>query len=359
MKRLLLLFVLFSSISLFAQATWDFETAGQDTGWTVFSNGSASSNSDFVKVANPDMAGINTSANVIQFVVRADADPWAGAFNNKITPFTLTADNCIITVMVYKDVISNFNLKLEPPNVDHNVANTVTNQWEKLTFDYTADIGKTVTTITIIPDFPATRTAGSTNYFDNIQFIQTPVPVELASFSALAVGRNIQLNWRTATENNNSGFEVQRSADSKSFNKIGFVSGRGTSTEVSSYSFTDQNVSGKMYYRLKQIDLDGSFTYSKTIEGNSAQPVQFKLDQNYPNPFNPSTTISYAIPTDNFVSIKMYNVLGNEVATLVNEVVTAGQHKINFNASKLSSGVYYYTINSGGFVDTKKLILLK
>ena len=102
-----------------------------------------------------------------------------------------------------------------------------------------------------------------------------------------------------------------------------------------------------------------TYKYSKTVEVSSLSPVQFSLSQNYPNPFNPSTTISYSLPQDNFVSLKVYNVLGNEVATLVNEQITAGDHKINFNASNLSSGVYYYTIRTGNFTSTKKLMLLK
>jgi hypothetical protein len=358
MKHLVLLSMFLFSISLFAQPNMDFETVGQDTGWTVFANGPATSSSDFVRVPNPDKSGINTSDYVMQYTVAADADPWAGAWK-AVTPFTISATNCIVTVMVWKDVASNFDLKLEPPNVDHNVPNTVTGQWEQLTFDYTSDIGTESTTLTLIPDFPDTRTAGSVAYIDNIQFSQAPVPVELASFTASVINKEVHLSWNTASEKNNSGFEVQRSADNKTFSRIGFVSGRGTSNESNVYSYIDRSVSGTLYYRLKQVDFDGTYKYSKTVEVSSLSPVQFSLSQNYPNPFNPSTTISYSLPQDNFVSLKVYNVLGNEVATLVNEQITAGAHKVNFNASNLSSGVYYYTIRTGNFTSTKKLMLLK
>ncbi|MEO8398309.1 MAG: T9SS type A sorting domain-containing protein [Ignavibacteriaceae bacterium] len=361
MKRLLLLSFLFVSVSLFAQSTIDFETVGQNFVWNIFANGTGDS-TDLAVAANPDMSGINTSANVMKFVVNADATVFAGAFTDSIAPFTITTDNAHPSVMVYKDVMSRFDLKFEGFTGAHDAfdSNTVVNQWTKLTFDYSADIGKTVTRLTIIPDFPQdTRTAGSTNYFDNIEFIATPVPVELVSFGALTVGNNVQLNWKTATEKNNSGFEIQRSIDKKVYSTIGFVQGRGTTSETSTYSYTDKDVKGKVFYRLKQIDLDGTFNLSPVVEVNSLQPVQYQLAQNYPNPFNPTTTITYSIPQDNFVTIKVYNVLGNEVATLVNEQITSGSHKIDFNANKLSSGVYYYTIKAGNFVDTKKLILLK
>ena len=114
-----------------------------------------------------------------------------------------------------------------------------------------------------------------------------------------------------------------------------------------------------MYYRLKQVDYNGTYSYSKTVEAAALLPIEYSLNQNYPNPFNPSTKITYSLPQDNFVSLKVYNILGNEVATLVNEQISAGSHEINFNASNLSSGVYYYTLRTGNFVNTKKFMLLK
>jgi hypothetical protein len=156
---------------------------------------------------------------------------------------------------------------------------------------------------------------------------------------------------------------------------LGFVNGSGTTTEKSFYSFTDQSpVAGKSYYKLKQIDFDGSFEYSNIVEVEFSLPIEFSLEQNYPKPFNPSTKIKYTIPNVTLsgvegsrVALKVYDVLGNEIATLVNEEKQPGNYEVNFDASKFSSGVYFYEIrvenpstSSGeGFVQTKKMILLR
>jgi len=186
------------------------------------------------------------------------------------------------------------------------------------------------------------------------------IPVELASFSANVSGRNVMLNWITATELNNSGFEIERSADNLMWNKIGSVSGKGTTTEKSYYSFEDNNpVNGKSYYRLKQMDYDGSFEYSNTVEVDVNIPIKFSLEQNYPNPFNPTTSIKYTINSKQNVQLSVYNVLGKEIALLVNEEKPAGNYEFNFDASNLSSGVYFYELRAGDFVDMKKMILIK
>jgi hypothetical protein len=186
------------------------------------------------------------------------------------------------------------------------------------------------------------------------------IPVELASFSANVSGRNVMLNWITATELNNSGFEIERSADNLMWNKIGSVSGKGTTTEKSYYSFEDNNpVNGKSYYRLKQMDYDGSFEYSNTVEVDVNIPIKFSLEQNYPNPFNPTTSIKYTINSKQNVQLSVYNVLGKEIALLVNEEKPAGNYEVNFDASNLSSGVYFYELRAGDFVDMKKMILIK
>ncbi len=190
------------------------------------------------------------------------------------------------------------------------------------------------------------------------------VPVELFSFKANVSGNNVNLNWTTATEVNNSGFQIERSEKLEEGNlhweKIGFVPGFGTTTESKSYSFTDQNLpSGKYQYRLNQIDFDGTFEYSNTIEVDILSPIEFSLEQNYPNPFNPSTKIRFTIPESGNVSLKIFNLLGSEVATLINEEQQAGNYEVEFNAAALASGIYFYRLQAGSFVETKKMLLIK
>jgi hypothetical protein len=360
MKLSLLLFLLSLSVSIFAQPVWDFETTAQDTGWTLFDN----TKEQFSVVPNPDKSGLNTTNNVGKLVIDQSADPWAGMFNNKITPFTVTAQNAHPTLLVYKDTTSRVDFKYEGDgwsSGDTFDSNAVAHQWVQVTFDFSKWIGKTVKTITVIPDFSAgpPRPYSSVNYFDKIEFAPNPVPVELSSFTGYGTSEGVELAWKTATETNNSGFAVERSSDNITFQRIGFVNGNGTTASLHQYSYSDKTASGKVFYRLKQIDFNGSFKYSKTIEVNASKPVSFALNQNYPNPFNPTTTISYSVPEKSFVSIKVYNVLGNVVATLENGQVEAGQHQVHFNASGLSSGVYFYTISAGNFSATKKLMLLK
>jgi len=196
-----------------------------------------------------------------------------------------------------------------------------------------------------------------------IYYKQNPTgntPVELVSFSANAIGNKIRLSWQTETEINNQGFDVQKSTDQNEFFTIGFVEGHGTTTESQAYSYLDKNVfTGNYKYRLKQIDFDGTFEYSDVIEVEVASPITFSLGQNYPNPFNPSTTIKYSMPSSEFVTLKVYDVLGNEVAALVNEEKQEGIFDIKLNATTLPSGTYFYQLKAGSFVETKKMILLR
>jgi len=185
------------------------------------------------------------------------------------------------------------------------------------------------------------------------------LPVELTSFTASVSSNGVLLNWKTATENNNSGFEVQRSVDSKTYTTIDFVKGNGSSARINEYSYLDKNVSGNVYYRLNQVDYNGTSKYSQTIEVNAVQPIAYSLDQNYPNPFNPATVIKYSVPKSGFVSLKVYNILGQEAATLQAGFQKAGSYKVKFDASKLSSGVYLYRLESSGSTLTKKMILMK
>gem|GEM_PF-2659541 len=202
---------------------------------------------------------------------------------------------------------------------------------------------------------------------------EASVPVELTAFNAVLLGSSVKLNWTTATEINNYGFEIEKTIHTSTplsvtkWEKIGFVSASGNSISEKNYSFTDSYPSGgsKFVYRLKQIDNDGTFSYSDIVEVEIV-PNKFELSQNYPNPFNPSTKIKYTIPNVTLsgvegsrVQLKVYDILGNEVATLINEEKPAGVYEVEFNASNLSSGVYLYKLTAGSFTETKKMTVLK
>jgi subtilisin family serine protease len=199
---------------------------------------------------------------------------------------------------------------------------------------------------------------------ENAVWILSPeniVPVELVSFTATVTENNVTISWVTATELNNSGFSIERrTAGDLMYQSVGFVQGRGTTTGMSSYTFTDKNLKdGSYIYRLKQIDFDGSFEYSGEINVDITAPAVYALEQNHPNPFNPSTLIRYSIPQDGMVNLAVYNLLGEKIATLVNEVQKAGRHEISFDASLLASGIYFYRIEAGSFTSVKKMLLLK
>jgi len=188
---------------------------------------------------------------------------------------------------------------------------------------------------------------------------QGNVPVELSSFNASVVDGVVELSWITATETNNNGFEIQRSNGSD-FESIDFVDGNGTTTEPNAYSYSDKSLSvGTYIYRLKQIDFDGTFSYSKTIEVEIAAPSSFALEQNFPNPFNPGTTIKFSIPVEADVKLNVYNTLGQEVAEVLNARLTEGYHEAEFDAGLLTSGIYFYRLEADKFVDVKKMIIIK
>ena len=211
----------------------------------------------------------------------------------------------------------------------------------------------------------------------DVELIPEFIPVELISFTAETNGNDVELKWRTATEKNNQGFDIKRRAPSKSppkgetfgqWEAIAFISGFGTSTEIHFYSFTDIKVSSGFYqYRLKQIDFDGSFTFSNIVEIEIAAPNVFTLEQNYPNPFNPSTKIKYTLPSviasetkqSQLVTLKVYDILGNEIVTLVNEEKSTGSYEVEFNSH---SGNVRNLTNLGAeyiFTDYKQVILCR
>ena len=199
--------------------------------------------------------------------------------------------------------------------------------------------------------------------FSNTQ-LGNPLPVELSSFNAVLIGSSVLLKWRTETEVNNFGFDVERAENingaMQNWNKIGFVPGNGNSNSPKDYFFTDNpTIGNKYFYRLKQIDSDGQTEYSNVISIDLNIPNKFALEQNYPNPFNPSTIIKYHLPVDADVQLRIFDVLGREVSILVNEFQKAGTYSIPFEAEELSSGIYFCRMNSASFNSSVKMILIK
>ena len=231
----------------------------------------------------------------------------------------------------------------------------------------------------LIPNNPTTTArvrveAVNNVFFDisNVNFtITAAIPVELTSFTASYNSSNVKLEWTTATETNNKGFEiekcrVQNSTDVKQWENIGFITGHGTTTLQNDYSFIDRNVTsvGKYFYRLRQIDFDGSFQYSNEVEVDINAPKSYNLAQNFPNPFNPVTSIQFSVPVAADVEIVIYNSLGQQVLELIKGNYSPGLHYIDVDASSLSSGVYHYKIEAKGndgskYVSFKKMVLLK
>ena len=186
------------------------------------------------------------------------------------------------------------------------------------------------------------------------------VPVELSSFTASSSDKSVILTWTTETETNNHLFEIEKKKQDLEWQISGFVNGHGTTTKPSNYSYTDNDIESGIYsYRLKQVDFDGSFGYSDSIEVTLNIPDAFSLGQNYPNPFNPTTKIDFTIPETGKVSLKVYDMLGQEVRTLINKRMKSGEHQIKFNAIDLPSGVYIYTLRTDNYTDSKKMIVLK
>ncbi len=175
------------------------------------------------------------------------------------------------------------------------------------------------------------------------------------------MNKTVVLEWSTATETNNKGFEVQKKFVFRGWEVIGFVSGSGTTTETRDYNFSDDLLSEGIYsYRLKQIDFDGSYEYSSEVNIEVSFPNEFNLAQNYPNPFNPSTVIEFSLPENaGNVQLLIYNALGEKVAELLNTELATGIHAYDWNASGMVSGMYFYELRTEKFSSVKKMLLLK
>ncbi len=301
-------------------------------------------------------------ANLPDFVVRghfgmggstyAELREWDGANWININTKSLSSfdyyseeDHEIVEVRLPLDILGN------PATVDVQFFITGDNTGEHGTFD-------AVPNDDVVASW---NVSGNPSILDNFSQ-DIVVPVELMSFTASVTNNGVILNWKTATETNNLGFEIYRNTGNE-WDKIGFVSGAGNSTEFNDYSFTDNStLSGTVLYRLKQIDYDGSFEYSDIVEVTREIVNKFYLSQNYPNPFNPSTVIKYAVPAElssSYVRLEVYDILGNLVSTLVNGKQSAGEYEVNFNGDNLSSGVYIYKLSIGNNIAVKRMTLLK
>lgn len=289
-------------------------------------------------------------------------------------PFLVTAPNTAVnwtgnTAQTISWNVANTNTSpVNVSNVKILLSTDGGNSWGIVLAENTPNDGSEEVLIPNVPTISARVKVESIGniFFDisnvNFSIADNPIPVELVSFKAEANESVVTLFWETATETNNSGFAIERRSETGDFSRVAFIEGAGTTSEKNYYTYTDNiPVQGKSYYRLKQIDFDGSYMLSNVIEVETNQLTKFNLYANYPNPFNPETVINYEIPQDGIVSLKVYDILGNEIATLVEENQKGGKHSVSFNTSSynLSSGVYIYKLQADKFTSVKKMILSK
>jgi len=264
---------------------------------------------------------------------------------------------------VKQSVINDGNWHLYQWNLDNN------NDWEPFTGN--GNIDESNFTLDAILFYAPNDSPDWTLYIDYVtkDFIN-PLPVEIISFASTFEKNKVHLRWSTASELNNYGFDVERSeksnvnSDDALWQTIGFVTGSGNSNSIKEYSFTDDvyalsNRGAILKYRLKQIDTDGSFKYSNEIEIDVNGIYAYELSQNYPNPFNPVTTIRYSVKNEGLVNFEIYNLLGELIASPVNEIKQPGNYELQFDGTSLSSGIYFYKIRTGEYVSVKKMILMK
>lgn len=326
----------------------------------------------------------NNAANkIVKAIKSVTAQPWAGTtvtavnggsqtgFSAKV-PFTVNEKR--MNVRVYSPHAP-IQVRLKVENYQNGGVSceteatlSIANSWQTLVFDFAnqasgtaaLDLSAYYNKASIFFNFGVNgATAGErTYYFDDVRFGVDFVPVELTSFTANSNGSSVDLNWATASETNNKGFEIQRSVNNSDFATVAFVEGKGSSTVNANYAYSDAVQPGKYFYRLKQIDYNGSFEYSNSVEVD-LNPSSFSLEQNFPNPFNPSTSIRFTLPVSGFVTLAVYNSMGEMVGQLLSKEMSAGSHNVSFNAANLPSGTYFYRLNSGDFTATRKMQLLK
>ncbi len=318
-----------------------------------------------------DCHGPNASPSVVVTINGPDSlsPGQVGSYTVTITGGTLTRGGTNVAVSAgVLNTIAGQGMQKIGSELTHTAPKAPAAGVVSFNFNYTAP--SVVGTVTMYANgnsvnFNGNNGGDNWNFADNKQIvIRDVVPVELTAFTSVVSGRDVTLSWSTATETNNKGFEVQRaSASGNDFSVVAFVSGNGTSAERHEYSFTDNNLAnGAFKYRLKQIDFDGtSALYNLSSEIIIDQPMEFSLQQNYPNPFNPSTKINFTLAENSFVSLDVYNVSGEMVASILNKELPAGQHSADLNAGELglTSGVYIYRIKTGAYYAARKMTLTK
>ncbi len=349
MKKLYLLFILIciNTNYIFSQSgTFDFESA-------------TTSGSPTVVTQTINDVTLTVSSNV-------NVNSWNfGGYGGTSVKVAYTELSCNQLVLTFSQSVNVASLRATEGDANSFIWRFTPNIGSAQEFYVPYDPGATISfgsSFLGITSITITKVTSGVRYFpviDNV-VIDGSLPVELTSFAANIIDENVILNWQTATEVNNYGFEVQRSEVGSQWEKIGFVEGHGNSNSIHEYSFFDNNVTGGAYlYRLKQIDTDGRYEYSKEIEVKIENVTEFSLSQNFPNPFNPTTKIKYSIPNSENVALKVYDMLGREVKTLVDGYKNAGTHEIDFDATELTSGLYFYKIVAGNYSGTRKMMLVR
>lgn len=370
-----------NGVNLTASANRFQYTMQDETGGIVITKGSETGGGPVYNVGDELIATgkITQYRGTVQLELTTMGDVLKTTSGNALTPIATTIPNYVANGYNYQSRLLEINMLFADPSV--------TVAWPALNSDANFGVWDGVNKLILRidrdtdidgqpePVWPirvkgvATQfTTSATVYNDGWQItpmfyvdITPNVPVELTSFEGKVVSGNVVLNWSTATETNNRGFEIQRKTANSNYLTIAYINGMGSTAQAQNYSYTDQQVSNELYtYRLKQIDYNGAFTYSKPIEVDVTAPFTYSLDQNYPNPFNPTTSIRFGLPVETTVDLRVYDVLGNEVATLVNnEMMSAGNHIVNFNATNLSTGTYFYRLSTSDFTSVKKMQLIK
>lgn len=335
-----------------------------------------------VTAANFDIFGSGTKIRFDIYVLRTSAQP----YNMGSSSFVLDFPNGVIG----NPVISNASPRFTGSGYDPMEAITFFNQQVALQINYVSGPGAEVLSDPGINGYGERVATLTLDIFQNVQaqitwdpsssdivtptfqpivistyngFFNGTLPVELTSFTSAVTGNSVSLKWSTSSETNNDGFSIERrSSETGEWKNAGFVKGNGNSNQPKEYSFRDANLlKGSYQYRLKQIDFNGNFEYfNLSNEIVIGAPSRFELAQNYPNPFNPSTTISFSLPYDSKVVLEVFDLSGKMIARLLNnEFRTADYHSVKFDASSLSSGMYFYTLKAEQNSATGKMLLVK